>query len=57
MLPDELGDVGKNPEIGAKKLMGLPYQIILREVETLAGHQDRLKEWTDIAIAGAERFA
>ena len=57
MLPDDLGSVKTNLEIGAQKLKGLSYQIILREVETLAGHRDRLKEWTELAIAAAERFA
>ncbi len=57
MLPDELDDVRKNLEIGTQKLKGSAYQIILREVETLAGHPNRLKEWTELAIAAAERFS
>ena len=57
MLPDELDSVRETLETGARKLRGSAYQIILREVETLGGHPDRLKEWTEIAIDVAERYA
>ena len=57
MLADDLDDERRKMETGAEKLRGLSYQIILREVETLAGHPNRLKEWTEMAIDVAERFA
>jgi hypothetical protein len=57
MLPDDLDGVRKDLATGTQKLQGVPYQIILREVETLAGHPDRLKEWTELAISAAEEFA
>ena len=50
MLADELDSVRKDLETGAHKLQGISHQIILREVETLAGHTNRLKEWAEIAI-------
>jgi hypothetical protein len=57
MLPDELDGVRRDLETGARKLRGSAYQIILREVETLAGHPNRLAEWAAVAIDTAERFA
>jgi hypothetical protein len=35
----------------AAKLRGTPYQAILRELQTLMGHENRLEEWTDITKA------
>jgi hypothetical protein len=57
MLSDELDGVRRDLETGAQKLQGIAHQIILREVETLAGHSNRLKEWAEMAIDVAERFA
>ena len=45
--------IRKDLETGMRKLQGLPYQVILREVETLAGHPNRLKEWAEIAMETA----
>jgi len=42
---------------GACRLKGRPYQIVLRELQTLAGHPDRLHLWTRLAIAAAEKYA
>lgn len=44
-------------EEGARKLRGRPYQIVLRELQTLAGHPDRLHVWTRLAIEAAEKNA
>jgi hypothetical protein len=44
-------------EDGARRLQGCRYQIVLRELQTLAGHPDRLREWTRLAIEAAERWA
>ncbi len=44
-------------EEGARKLKGRPYQIVLRELQTLAGHPDRLHVWTRLAREAAERYA
>ena len=38
---------------GVKKLTGCRYQIVLREIQTLAGNLDRLHEWTRLAIEAA----
>ncbi|GAG17859.1 unnamed protein product [marine sediment metagenome] len=37
-----------------RKLKGASYQVILREVETLNGHPNRLKNWSKTAITMAE---
>jgi hypothetical protein len=42
---------------GARRLQGHPYQIVLRELQTLAGHPDRLHVWTRLAREAAEEFA
>jgi hypothetical protein len=42
---------------GARRLQGSYYQIVLRELETLAGHPDRLHVWTRLAKEAAERYA
>jgi len=38
-------------------LQGYHYQIVLRELQTLAGHPRRLHEWTRAAIEAAARYA
>lgn len=55
VLPNDLAPIRRDLEEGTKKLKGRPYQIVLRELQTLAGHPDRLKEWTRLAIEAAER--
>lgn len=42
---------------GVKKLQGCYAQIVLREIETLAGNPDRLHVWTEIAKEVAARYA
>lgn len=42
---------------GARRLQGGFYQIVLRELQTLDGHPDRLHVWTRYAKEAAERFA
>jgi len=42
---------------GARCLRGRPHQIVLRELETLAGHSDRLHDWVRLAKAAAFRYA
>ncbi len=41
---------------GVKKLSGVSTQIMLREVETLNGNTDRLKEWTTLAKEAAAKI-
>ena len=42
---------------GARRLQGHYYQVVLRELQTLAGHPRRLHVWTQCAIEAAERYA
>lgn len=42
---------------GVRQLQGRSYQIVLRELETLAGHPDRLHEWTRYAKEAAETYS
>lgn len=39
------------------KLRGHFYQVVLREIETLDGHPDRLREWAQLTIRKAEENA
>jgi hypothetical protein len=42
---------------GLRKLQGHHYQVVLRELQTLAGHPTRLQEWAQIGIELAEQYA
>ncbi|MFA5393471.1 MAG: hypothetical protein WC081_03760 [Candidatus Ratteibacteria bacterium] len=44
-------------ESGLKRLRGHFYQIVLRELETLNGRPERLREWARMAIELAEKHA
>lgn len=44
-------------EEGARRLQGMRYQIVLRELQTLAGNSDRLHLWTQAAIEAAEKYS
>lgn len=44
-------------EEGCRRLQGRPYQIVLRELQTLAGRMDRLHVWTRLAKEAAARYA
>ncbi len=44
-------------EAGMAKLQGHYVQIVLRELQTLANHPDRLHVWTRLAIEAAEQYA
>ena len=44
-------------ESGLKRLQGHFYQIVLRELETLNGRPNRLREWARLAIELAEKYA
>jgi len=55
VFPDYLRPIRKALERGTQKLRGRPYQIVLREFQTLAGHPRRLHELAHLAIEAAER--
>jgi hypothetical protein len=57
VFPDDPGKIREDLMNGARRLQGCRYQIVLRELQTLAGHSDRLHEWTRFAIDAAETYA
>lgn len=50
-------DLKRDLEDGLKRLQGCYVQVVLRELQTLAGHPDRLHVWTRLAKEAAERYA
>ncbi len=57
VFPDDLEPIRQHLETGMEKLRGFPYQVVLRELETLHGHPERLREWTRLAVEVAEKWA
>jgi hypothetical protein len=53
----DAAQIRKDLMAGAKQLQGHYYQIVLRELETLAGHRNRLCEWSRHAKEAAEKYA
>ncbi len=56
-LDHDLGRLRARLHEGARRLRGLYYQIVLRELQTLDGHLDRLHLWTQYAREAAEEHA
>jgi hypothetical protein len=56
-LPDTLDEYREYLQRGLRMLQGHHYQIVLRELETLHGHENRLQEWADLSIELAEKWA
>jgi len=56
-LTDGLSEHEAHLEQGLRKLQGHSYQVVLRELETLNGNPDRLREWASLAIRIAEKYA
>ncbi|MGI6082400.1 MAG: hypothetical protein ACOYEP_05975 [Limnochordia bacterium] len=54
--PDEAA-LKRDLEEGLRQLRGCYTQVVLRELQTLAGNMDRLHVWTRLAIDIAEKFA
>lgn len=48
--------VEKDLTNGARRLQGCCYQVVLRELQTLAGNLNRLHVWTQMAKKAAEKF-
>ena len=48
-VPDDAATIRRDLEDGCRQLQGFRYQIVLRELQTLSGHPDRLHEWTRFA--------
>ena len=57
VFPDDAESIERHLEDGCRRLQGCYYQIILRELQTLAGHPKRLHEWAQLAIKKAEKYA
>ncbi len=57
VMPDDLAPIRAHLDQGLRKLQGCRYQVVLRELETLAGHPNRLREWAQIGIELAENYA
>jgi hypothetical protein len=57
VFPHDLDTIRADLEEGIRKLRGYRYQIVLRELQTLAGHPRRLHDWTRLAKELAEREA
>ena len=57
VFADEIDPIRRHLREGMGKLQGYHYQVVLRELETLAGHPDRLHEWARTAIEVAEEYA
>lgn len=55
VFPDDEAELKRDLDEGTAKLKGLHFQIVLRELQTLAGHPDRLHVWTRLAKEAAER--
>ncbi len=57
VFPDDTASIRRHLEEGAKRLQGRRYQIVLRELQTLNGHTNRLHEWADIAKEMAAKYS
>ena len=55
VFPGEVETIRRDLENGCRQLQGYRYQIVLRELQTLSGHPDRLHEWTQAAVEMAAR--
>lgn len=57
VFPEDTDGIRRHLNDGMRRLKGCCYQVVLRELQTLAGHMDRLHVWTQLAIAAAEEYA
>ena len=57
VFPDDATRIEQDLLDGARQLQGSFYQIVLRELQTLAGHPDRLHVWTRFAREAAEKYS
>lgn len=57
VFPDDVAVIRRDLEHGAQQLQGCHYQIVLRELQTLAGHPRRLHNWTRIAKEMTAKYA
>jgi len=57
VFPEDTKTLERDLDEGLRKLKGCRYQVVLRELQTLAGHPDRLHVWARIAKETAARYA
>ena len=57
VFPDDETTIRRDLVEGTRKLQGCRYQIVLRELQSLFGHRDRLHLWTRLAKEAATRHA
>ena len=57
VFPDDVSGIRRHLDDGMRRLKGCYVQIVLRELQTLAGHADRLHVWTRLAKDAAARYA
>ncbi|MHB9024131.1 MAG: hypothetical protein ACYC7E_08135 [Armatimonadota bacterium] len=57
VFPDDHAELQRDLDDGLRRLQGCYVQVVLRELQTLAGHPDRLHVWTRLAIEAAEKYA
>jgi hypothetical protein len=56
-LSETMEPIRRYLDEGLRKLQGFPYQVVLRELETLHGRPTRLRDWARTAIELAEKWA
>ena len=56
-VPDDLDEYRAHFDRGLRVLQGQPYQVVLREIETVRGDANRLRDWARISIEIAEKYA
>ncbi len=56
VFPDDTETIRRDLEEGLRRLQGCHVQIVLRELQTLAGHPDRLHVWTQLAKEAAAKW-
>ena len=57
VFPDDIDVVRRELEEGLKQLKGCHVQVVLRELQTLAGHPDRLHAWAEVGKEMAAKYA
>ena len=57
VFSDDVEALRGDLERGAEQLQGKYYQIVLRELQTLAGHPQRLHQWASLAKEAATKYA
>ena len=57
VYPADTEPIRRHLDEGCRRLKGQCYQVVCRELQTLAGHPRRLHEWAALAKAAAERHS